>query len=240
MTRKESDLEIAFDTQYRRLAFDLPELWKWWRFHPDRKWEFDRAIPHLKIGIELEGIYRGGRSITCHNCGQVVRARKADGSLGAPLPHHGYHMRYERFLSDKEKYNAAQTTGWFVLRFVYDDVHGDPHAMIETIRQTVSQRSDWIPEFDPRLSEREMEVLYFLAAGYTSSEIATRLKMAENTVRSHAATILQKLNASNRCVAVARALAWNIIKPVQIPWKSDLVSVMGKLDKTAQNVPYDD
>lgn len=60
------------------------------KFHPERKWRFDYAIPEYKIAIEVEGgVWTGGR-----------------------------HTRSQGFLGDVEKYNAAAVLGWRLLRVV--------------------------------------------------------------------------------------------------------------------------
>lgn len=59
------------------------------RFHPERKWRFDFAIPEKKIAIEAEGgIYNNGR-----------------------------HIRADGYNKDCEKYNNATLLGWKVYRF---------------------------------------------------------------------------------------------------------------------------
>lgn len=58
------------------------------RFHPNRKWRFDYAIPERMIALEVEGgVHTAGR-----------------------------HIRPIGFLNDMEKYNAAGMMGWRVLR----------------------------------------------------------------------------------------------------------------------------
>jgi DNA-binding NarL/FixJ family response regulator len=55
------------------------------------------------------------------------------------------------------------------------------------------------------LTEREMDVLRLLAEGATNRDIATRLSLSEHTVRAHLRVIMQKLQATNRVQAAARA-----------------------------------
>ncbi|MBI5652270.1 MAG: response regulator transcription factor [Chloroflexi bacterium] len=58
---------------------------------------------------------------------------------------------------------------------------------------------------DPRLTEREREVLDLVALGKTNKEIANDLRVAENTVRAHLRNILDKLHVHNRTQAAAFA-----------------------------------
>ncbi|MEI8190027.1 MAG: LuxR C-terminal-related transcriptional regulator [candidate division NC10 bacterium] len=55
------------------------------------------------------------------------------------------------------------------------------------------------------LSEREREVLQHIAAGLTNREIAARLYLSLYTVKAHARSIYDKLDAHSRTQAVARA-----------------------------------
>ena len=69
-------------------------------------------------------------------------------------------------------------------------------------KETVSQ---------PPLSEREKEVLDCLAFGQTTSQIAARLFISENTVKTHVRHILEKLEAANRTEAVSKGLRLGLI-----------------------------
>ncbi|MBW2409170.1 MAG: hypothetical protein JRF72_05190 [Deltaproteobacteria bacterium] len=55
------------------------------------------------------------------------------------------------------------------------------------------------------LSERELEVLHLIAAGLQNKEIAEKLFISLNTVKTHLKNINSKLDVTNRTKAVARA-----------------------------------
>jgi DNA-binding NarL/FixJ family response regulator len=56
------------------------------------------------------------------------------------------------------------------------------------------------------LTPREIDVLRLIAAGNANKEIANRLSIAEDTVKSHVAKILAKLHANDRTHAVTIAI----------------------------------
>lgn len=62
------------------------------------------------------------------------------------------------------------------------------------------------------LSDRELEVLQCLAEGLTTQQIASRLFISENTVKTHIRHILDKLEASNRTEAVGKATQLGILR----------------------------
>ena len=61
------------------------------------------------------------------------------------------------------------------------------------------------------LSDREMEVLKLIAAGFTNQEIAERLFISLNTVRTHTKNINTKLDVHSRTQATARAKKLGLI-----------------------------
>jgi len=56
------------------------------------------------------------------------------------------------------------------------------------------------------LTEREIEILQYVALGMTNKEIADELVLSERTVRTHLTNILSKLGLSNRTQAALYAL----------------------------------
>lgn len=81
-----------------------------YRFHPTRQWRFDYAIPDLRIAIEIDGgIWINGR-----------------------------HNRASGYLGDMEKFNAAATLGWVVLKFTPQEQYCQ--KTLELITQTIANK----------------------------------------------------------------------------------------------------
>lgn len=55
------------------------------------------------------------------------------------------------------------------------------------------------------ITARELEILQHIAAGHSTREIADRLYVSENTVKTHTSRVLAKLDARRRTQAVQRA-----------------------------------
>jgi DNA-binding NarL/FixJ family response regulator len=61
------------------------------------------------------------------------------------------------------------------------------------------------PELFPELTEREREILSFIADGQTNAEIAEKLVISMKTVRNHVSNIFSKLQVADRAQAAIRA-----------------------------------
>ncbi len=63
------------------------------------------------------------------------------------------------------------------------------------------------------LTPRELEVLQWMARGFTNRQIAQRLRISEHTVKFHVTSVLGKLGARTRAEAVARgiSLGWILV-----------------------------
>ena len=55
------------------------------------------------------------------------------------------------------------------------------------------------------ITKRELEILELIASGLSNKEIAEKLFVSENTVKTHSARVLDKLNAKRRTQAVQLA-----------------------------------
>jgi DNA-binding CsgD family transcriptional regulator len=61
------------------------------------------------------------------------------------------------------------------------------------------------------ITEREFEVLTLLAAGRSNKEIASRLSVSLNTVKTHVSRLFEKLRASRRTEAILKARELGLI-----------------------------
>ncbi|MEU1850190.1 response regulator transcription factor [Streptomyces sp. NPDC019990] len=72
------------------------------------------------------------------------------------------------------------------------------------------------PQEDPRLAfltDREREILTVIGKGWTNTEIATRLHLAESTVKTHVGRILTKTGSRDRIQAVILAYDTKLVQP---------------------------
>ena len=115
LTRKLANEKRAQEYEMFRLklaAFTGCEIKPEHPFYPGRRWRIDFAVIDLKIGIEIEGgVWSGGR-----------------------------HTRGKGFIDDMEKYNAAVTLGWVILRFTPQDLN--KITTFETVKKVVELKKD--------------------------------------------------------------------------------------------------
>lgn len=66
-------------------------------------------------------------------------------------------------------------------------------------------------EQEPSLSEREVDVLALLVQGLSNSEIADKLQISSETVKSHLRHIMKKLSVNDRTQAAVKALKQGLV-----------------------------
>lgn len=74
-----------------------------------------------------------------------------------------------------------------------------------------------IPPLLDALSQRELEVLSYIAVGLQNREIADRLVVSLNTVKTHINNIYSKLGVTNRVQAVTHARDMGLLQPPNHP-----------------------
>ena len=63
-----------------------------------------------------------------------------------------------------------------------------------------------------RLSKRELEVLQLLAGGFSNQEIADRLFVSLNTIKTHVSKLFEKMDVKRRTQAIEQAKKLNLIE----------------------------
>ena len=91
-----------------------------------------------------------------------------------------------------------------ILTAVRDLFHGGAPMSSEIARKVVQFFRRPTPEKRPDLSPRQAEIVQLLAEGYVTKEIADRMNLTVETVRSYLKLIYQKLSVRSRTEAVVK------------------------------------
>lgn len=97
----------------------------------------------------------------------------------------------------------------------------DPEVLLAAIHAVASGRTYLDPSVAPQvlaiaqapgdLTDRELQVLRQLTLGQSNKEIAATLSVTEETVKTHVAHVLTKLQVDNRSQAVTQALKRGLV-----------------------------
>lgn len=79
-------------------------------------------------------------------------------------------------------------------------------------RPAAFSETDRDAQIELGVTGRELEVLQAIADGLTTKEIARRLAISPNTVKTHSARLFEKLSAGRRTEAIARARALGLLR----------------------------
>jgi DNA-binding NarL/FixJ family response regulator len=142
----------------------------------------------------------------------VRSARKADPELGIVV--------LTMYTSDKELFGALESgASGFVGKDApaHDVVAAARHAAVSPNTFFGPELAERIPRWihapkPPPISQRELEVLELLVDGFDVRQIARRLFISGSTVKTHVASIYQKLGVRNRAQAVVTAIRLGLVR----------------------------
>ena len=98
-----------------------------------------------------------------------------------------------------------------LVRAIRSVIHGEAYLHPDVMKKILSRMQ---PQHSSSVSltARELEILEWMASPNTYKQIAAQLSVSEETVRSHAKNILEKLRQPNRAQAVLTAMRMGLIK----------------------------
>ncbi|HLO13890.1 MAG TPA: response regulator transcription factor [Anaerolineales bacterium] len=109
-----------------------------------------------------------------------------------------------------EGYVLKQIEPGELVRAIRAVVHGEAYLHPDVMKKIVSRIQ---PQRTPSVSltPRELEVLEWMATPNTYKQIAFQLSVSEETIRTHAKNILEKMKQSSRTQAVLSAMRLGLI-----------------------------
>ncbi|GLZ77109.1 DNA-binding response regulator [Actinorhabdospora filicis] len=90
---------------------------------------------------------------------------------------------------------------------------GDTLLFPDAVRRLAAARPVAVRADGPPLTARETDVLRLMAAGLSNGDIAARLYVTVETVKTHVGNVLMKLGADNRTQAVVFAYENGVVVP---------------------------
>jgi DNA-binding NarL/FixJ family response regulator len=128
---------------------------------------------------------------------------------------------------DEHLYEAVQlgASGYLLKSLDADELfsllngvmHGEAamtRSMAKRLLKRIAKRSADIDKGEEPLTERELVVLRLVASGASNNEIAEKLFISVNTVKTHLRNILHKLQLDNRTQAATYAVQHGLVSPL--------------------------
>jgi LuxR family maltose regulon positive regulatory protein len=159
-----------------------------------------RRVAHHQARIPTSARFGSGRSLLAHlrlRQGRDVDALAEFGGLLAVCERQGMPGR-----ALLEGAAAVPLLRLAVARGVHGSLAG---RLLAALGHGDEPQAVFVPDTGETLTPREIEVLRLLTAGASNQQIAGRLCISEQTVKTHVSHILGKLNVTSRGQAAARA-----------------------------------
>lgn len=94
---------------------------------------------------------------------------------------------------------------------IYEHLASRPKAAEQVSRRFDEELYPDDNSFISNLTQREKDILTYIAQGFLNKQIATELGISEQTIKNHITSILRKLNASARTEAVVIGIKQGLI-----------------------------
>ena len=88
--------------------------------------------------------------------------------------------------------------------------------------ENINPKNIFFKSLDPnpvQLSKRELQIIQFIAEGYTNSQIAAIIYLSNHTVNTHRKNIMKKLGVNNTAGIVMYAVKTQMVSPNQFSFK---------------------
>lgn len=118
---------------------------------------------------------------------------------------------YDLLAAGIEGYALKNIEPGELIRGIHSVIHGDTYLHPDVMKK-VLERMKPQPAPAVSLTQRELEVLEWMATPNTYKQIASHLGVGEETIRTHAKSILEKLHQPNRAQAILAAMKSKLIK----------------------------
>ena len=89
-------------------------------------------------------------------------------------------------------------------------------------KENINPEKVFFKSLDPnpvQLSERELQIIQYIAEGYTNSQIAAIIYLSNHTVNTHRKNIMKKLGVNNTAGIVMYAVKTQMVSPNQFSFK---------------------
>ncbi|MBK5011807.1 LuxR family transcriptional regulator [Pseudomonas sp. S60] len=118
---------------------------------------------------------------------------------------HGWTQSLHDLQHNESQMSVARPAGRIETAELYDKA-GSVQWICHTLHAVLSEHHlDALCPPQPKMSERELEVLKWSAAGKTAADVACILSLSQSTVNFHIRSVITKTNAANKAGAVAIA-----------------------------------
>ncbi|MNH21403.1 Regulatory protein SdiA [compost metagenome] len=123
---------------------------------------------------------------------------------------HGWTQSLHDLRHNETQVSVARPCGKIDIHELYDKA-GQVQWLCHTLHDTICEHHLAKLSSPLKMSDRELEVLKWSAAGKTAADVACILSLSQSTVNFHIRSVITKTNAANKAGAVAIAMMRGLI-----------------------------